>query len=216
METVVNTLLLLILLTDLYMLGASRLAGMVRMVAFQGVMLSLLPLFQHGLTFSFHLAILSLIYFIVKGLVMPYFLFRALRNIQTRHEAEPYVGPTASYLIGAGIIGFSFWIASRLPIPPGLELVSRLCVPVALSGVLTGLFILVSRRKAITQILGYLLLEAGIYVLAIALSSKMPFLVEMGILLDVFAGVFIMGVIISHIKSMFDDLDVDHLTTLKD
>ena len=216
MESAVNTLLMLVLLTDLYMLGASRLAGMVRMVALQGVILAILPLCQHGVELSFHLAIMSLTYLAVKGIVMPYFLFRALRNIQTRREADPYVGPAASYLVGAGIVGFSFWIASRLPLPPGLEVVSPLCLPTALSGVLIGLFILVSRRKAITQILGYLLLEAGIYVLAIALSSKMPFLVEMGILLDVFAGVFIMGVIISHIKSMFDDLDVDNLATLKD
>lgn len=216
MDSAVNTLLLLVLLTDLYMLGASRLAGMVRMVALQGVILAVLPLCQHGVELSVHLAFMSLTYLVVKGIVMPYFLFRALRNIQTRREAEPYVGPAASYLAGAAVVGFSFWIASRLPLPPGLEVVSPLCLPTALSGVLIGLFILVSRRKAITQILGYLLLEAGIYVLAIALSSKMPFLVEMGILLDVFAGVFIMGVIISHIKSMFDDLDVDNLATLKD
>jgi len=79
-----------------------------------------------------------------------------------------------------------------------------------------GLLILISRKKAITQVLGYLVLENGIYILGLSLAAQMPFLVEMGVLLDVFVGVFIMGIIINHIKDIFDDLNVENLTILKD
>jgi hydrogenase-4 component E len=93
---------------------------------------------------------------------------------------------------------------------------SPLVLPLALATILIGLFLIVSRRKAIMQVVGYLVLENGVFIFGVALAQEEPFLVEMGVLLDVFVAVFIMGIMIFHISREFDHIDVDQLTSLKD
>jgi len=100
-----------------------------------------------------------------------------------------------------------------LPLP---EVQSRLLVPVALSTVMVGLTVLTTRSKALTQVVGYLILENGIYVFGLSQAERVPFLVEVGVLLDVFAGVFIMGIVVFHINREFDSIDSARLTELKD
>src|SRR5436190_671839 len=102
----------------------------------------------------------------------------------------------------------------RLPLPQ--TPVSPLIVPVALFTSFVGLFIIVSRRKALTQVLGYLVLENGIYAFGVGLVQNTPMLVELGVLLDVFVAVFVMGITIFHINRQFDHIDTDQLATLKD
>jgi hydrogenase-4 component E len=102
--------------------------------------------------------------------------------------------------------------ALKLPHPAPTALV----VPVALATLLVGFLVLVTRRKAITQVVGYLILENGIFIFGQCLTSEMPVLVELGILLDVLVGVFVMGIAIHHISREFDDIDTDALTTLRD
>jgi len=89
-------------------------------------------------------------------------------------------------------------------------------IPVALSTVIIGLLILTTRNKALTQVVGYLILENGIYVFGLSQAERVPFLVEVGVLLDVFAGVFIMGIVVFHINREFDSLDSARLTELRD
>jgi hydrogenase-4 component E len=89
-------------------------------------------------------------------------------------------------------------------------------IPVALSTVIIGLIVLTTRNKALTQVVGYLILENGIYVFGLSQAERVPFLVELGVLLDVFTGVFIMGIVVFHINRAFDSLDSARLTELKD
>jgi hydrogenase-4 component E len=89
-------------------------------------------------------------------------------------------------------------------------------IPVALSTVIIGLLVLTTRNKALTQVVGYLILENGIYVFGLSQAERVPFLVEVGVLLDVFAGVFIMGIVVFHINREFDSLDSARLTELRD
>ena len=152
--------------------------------------------------------------FTLKGIVFPRLLSRAQRMADVKHEVEPIVGYSASILIGLVIVILSAWVGAAFPLPhlP----VSPVLLPTALATILSGLFLIVSRRTALTQVVGYLVLENGIYIFGAALAQEEPFLVEMGVLLDVFVAVFVMGIAIFHISREFDHIDVDQLTSLKD
>ena len=119
------------------------------------------------------------------------------------------------YSIAAGTVALVVCIAlgSRLPMPE--PAMSSLVVPVAFFTIMSGLFLIVTRRKALTQVLGYLVLENGIYAFGVALVDEQPMLVELGILLDVFVAVFVMGIAIFHINREFDHIDTDKLSGLR-
>jgi hydrogenase-4 component E len=104
-------------------------------------------------------------------------------------------------------------LSSRLTLPADLSI--PLVVPVAFFSILTGLFVIVSRKNAITQVLGYIVMENGIYTFGIALAVKQPLLVEFGILLDIFVGVFVMGITIFNINREFEHIDTDQLSHLR-
>jgi hydrogenase-4 component E len=212
MQPLHELLLLLVVLTDFWILGASRLSATIRATAAQGALLSAVPLALFP-GFSLHLVGLALGTLAVKSFVLPYFLSRAIREAAVRREVEPLIGFAGSLLLGAVAVTLAFAIAPRLPLP---EVPSELLVPVALSTVIVGLIVLTTRGKALTQVVGYLVLENGIYVFGLSQAERVPFLVELGVLLDVFVGVFIMGIVVFHINREFDSLDSAHLTELKD
>ena len=111
-------------------------------------------------------------------------------------------------------MGLALHLAGRLPLP-GVEGPSFL-VPVALFTMMVGLFLIVARKSAVMQALGYLAMENGIYVFGMAYAVEEPLLVELGVLLDVFVAVFVMGIAIHHISREFDHIDTDRLSALKD
>ena len=212
--TSVDLVLVLVLLTNFLLLGSSRLTLCIRVVAVQGVAAGLLPFFlpSQGVTLRVFLLVAGIV--AVKGFIFPRLLFRTVRGAAVRHELEPFVGYSTSVAFGVVALGISLWLARRLN--PPVPLPSLLTLPTALFTVLIGLFMIVSRRKAVTQVLGYLAMENGIYLFGITLAREEPLLVEMGVLLDVFVAVFVMGIAIFHISREFDHIDVDQLTTLKD
>lgn len=213
MSAFVDLLLVAVALTNLMILGASRLGGVIRLVAVQGVLLGLLPLLAHGgpTLRAFFLAVLATG---LKGWGFPWLLSRAMREAEVRRELEPYVGFTASVMIGFALAAVAFALAGRLPLPS--EQATALVVPIALFTMLSGFFMIICRVKAITQVLGYLMLENGIYIFGVALAAEQPFLVEMGVLLDAFVAVFVMGITLFHISRTFDHMDTDRLSTLRD
>lgn len=207
-----DLLLLLVVLTDFWVLGTTRLSSTIRAAALQGALLAALPVaLHHGL--SVHILALGLGTLIVKSIVLPAFLQRAIREASVRREVEPLIGFTASLCLGAVALALSFAVAQRLPLP---ESQTALLVPVALATVIVGLIVLTTRNKALTQVVGYLILENGIYVFGLSQAERVPFLVELGVLLDVFVGVFIMGIVVFHINREFDSLSSARLTELKD
>jgi hydrogenase-4 component E len=133
-----------------------------------------------------------------------------------RNESVPTVGFTLSKVIGVLLVVSSFWLAARFGQLTDVTHGSALTLPVALSTLLCGLFFIVTRRLALMQVLGYLMLENGVFVFGVALAHEAPMLVEMGILLDVFVAVLVMGVAMFHINREFDHIDVERLTELRD
>jgi hydrogenase-4 component E len=217
MTYAVDLVLVFVILSNMALLGSSRLAQCIRIAAVQAMVLSALPLLatRHGLGPELLRAVLlGVVIFVLKGLVFPRMLQNALRTANVRHEVEPFLGFAASLLLGIIILVLSFWISTRLELPH--PSISPLMLPLALSTILIGLALIVTRRTALMQVVGYLVLENGSYIFGIALAEDQPLLVEMGILLDIFVAVFAMGITIFHISREFDHIDVDQLTQLKD
>jgi hydrogenase-4 component E len=207
-------ILVLLVLINLLLLGASRLATCIRLVAVQGVLLGALALMVEVGWSPWRAVLLAGGSVVLKGVVFPRLLWRALRGAEIRREVEPFVGFKASVLLGLGMFSLALWIGARLPLP--VPPASPLLLPVALFTMLVGLFLTIGRRKAISQVLGYLVLENGIVTFGIALSHEAPLSVELGVLLDVFVAVLVMGIIIHNIREEFDHIDTDRLAVLKD
>ena len=209
-----DAVLIAVMLMDLVVLGSSRLATCIRCVAVQGILLGVMTFVAHEGAETARIAVLGIASMSIKGIAFPALLFRALREAEVRREIEPYVGYNLSILIGLAALAFSLWLSGRLPLPH--PPVSPLIVPVALFTSLVGLFLIISRKKALTQVLGYLVLENGIYAFGVGLVQHAPLVVELGVLLDIFVAVFVMGITIFHINRQFDHIDTDRMALLKD
>jgi hydrogenase-4 component E len=208
-----NMMLVVALLLNLFALGTSRLRTLVQAVAFQGVVIGITPLLAHphpgAVTWLIACATITL-----KGTIIPRILFIALREAQVKREIEPTIGFMASMLLGSLGTAVAIGLASRLPMAPGHA--QTLIVPASLSTVLTGFLLMTSRFKAITQVVGYLVLENGILIFGLLLVEAMPVLVELGVLLDLFVAVFVIAIIMHHINRAFDSLDTRRLSALKE
>jgi hydrogenase-4 component E len=181
--------------------------------AIQGIVLGLMPLFVHG-GLGVRIVMFSVGAIAVKGFLIPGMLSKAMRDVAIRREVEPLIGFLPSLLLGALATGLAIVFARGLPLAD--EHQTSLLVPSSLATVLVGFLILTTRRKAITQVVGYLILENGIYIMGLVLVEAMPLLVEAGVLLDLFVGIFVLGIIINHINREFASVDVGRLTALKD
>lgn len=210
----IETILAFLVLANLIVLASSRLSACIRAIAAQGIALGLLPLVAYDTDLTARVVFLAAGSMLLKGAVFPMLLTRAARDAEVRREVEPFVGYTMSIAFGSLALAISLWIGSRLPLPHATF--SPLVVPVALFTLFVGLFTIISRKKALSQVLGYVVLENGIYAFGVAAALEEPLLVELGVLLDVFVAIFVMGIAIFHISREFDHIDTDRMTTLRD
>jgi hydrogenase-4 component E len=213
MHNLIGPLLVVVLLINLFLLGTSRLQAVVNGSAGQGVILGILTLCVHE-GVSTWMVFITLVTIVIKGVLIPGMLLRAIRDAAIRREIEPFIGFLPCLLLGALGTGASLVFARTLPLAK--EHVGSLLVPAAMATVWTGFLVLTTRRKAINQVVGYLVLENGIYIMGLTLLHAMPFMVEMGVLLDLFVGIFVMGIILNHIRREFSSLDTAHLSALKE
>jgi hydrogenase-4 component E len=206
-------LIALIMLTNFTLVVTNRINKSIQVAVLQGVILGVLPLAM-GLWRIPHIVLMAAAAVAVKGWLIPYLFRRALHQVKIDREVGPFIGYSASLLLCALGTGLSLILAHNLPLKLGTS--NPLFVPASLSTLFTGFLLLVSRRKALTQVVGYLVLENGIYLFALLLVEEMALLVEAGILLDLFVGIFVMGIVINHIRVAFDSIDTRHLAELKD
>lgn len=206
-----------ILLANIMMVASSRLMSCIKIIAVQGFLVGILPLtsWNWGVgTPDSHLVITAAINICVKAILLPALLTATMRRISVRRDLEPFIGYSASVTIMLAITAATFSVCRKFPFAP--TAVSMLAMPTALATMVTGLFMIVARRKAITQVIGFLTFENGIAVFGAAMMLDYGLLVELGILLDVLVLVFIMGISIFHINREFSHVDVDRLTNLGD
>ena len=213
MDSAIEIMMILLVLSDLALLGQSRLRTCISIVSFQGMLLGVFAFISQINVLTPRIIVIAGASFVIKGFVFPYLLRRDIREAGAQHEIEPFVGYIMSVLAGLAMLGVSLWLGGKLPLKTGLN--TTLVVPAALTTMLTGLFLIVARKNALTQCLGYIILENGIYTIGIVSVVEIPLLVELGILLDMFVAVLVMGIAIYHINREFDHLDADRLNILK-
>jgi hydrogenase-4 component E len=213
MKDFIDPILVVVLLLNFVALGASRLRTLIQAVAVQGILLGFMIVMAHG-SFMIWVALMAGATVALKGIVIPRMLFHAVREVVIRREVEPIVGFVASLFLGAVGTALALLFAKTLPIAH--EHMSTLVVPASLSTVLTGFLILTTRSKAITQVVGYLILENGVFIFGLLLMEAIPFLVELGVLLDLFVAIFVMGIIIHKISREFSSVSTSMLSELKE
>jgi hydrogenase-4 component E len=213
MVPILEPLLIVVLALNFVALGVTRIRGVIDAVALQGMLLGIFPLFIHR-DIGPRGVLLAVGTVALKGFAIPGFLSHAMREANIQHEIKPVVNSMHSLLLGAVGTGLALVFSSTLPLAEQHR--DLLLVPASFATVWTGFLLLTTRRKAITQVLGYLLLENGIFLFGLLLLEAMPFLVEVGVLLDLFTGVFIMGIILHDISREFASLSTEHLTKLKE
>lgn len=216
MSGIIETFLIFIVLSNLLLLGSSRIGVYIKVVALQGILLAAMLFMAHPGERHFHIVLLALVTMFLKGAVFPRLLFQAIRQAGVRREIEPFVGFNLSLLIGIAGWGFALWTGGRLPLPESLG--TDLTVPTAMFTIFVGMFLIIARRNAITQVLGYLVMENGIYIFGAAVAGSQPFLVEMGMLLDIFVAVFVMVITLFQINREIGEIGMDtsRLATLRD
>ena len=213
MTQLLDPVLILVLAVNFFSLGVSRIRAVISAVAFQGILLGMIPLFVHP-EIGLRGIVLMTVTLALKGYVIPKFLLRAMREAEIQHEDKPIINYMSSLLIGAVGTGLALEFSSTLPLAS--EHADLLIVPASLATVWTGFLMLTTRNKAIMQVLGYLLLENGIFLFGLLLLEAMPMMVEVGVLLDLFTGVFVMAIIIHHINREFSSMSTEHLSALKE
>jgi hydrogenase-4 component E len=213
MESGIDRLMLLLILSDMALLGMTRLGGAIGLIAFQGVLLGGLALLSPEGAPTWRALLLAVAGLGLRGVLFPWLLRRVVRRVGIRHERDPLIGHGSSILIGIAMLASAMALGSRLPLKVAAG--SGLVVPAALFTILTGVFVVITRRKALTQCLGYLVLENGIYGFGLAAVGEVPALVELGALLDVFVAVLVMGVAVYRLAEEFDHMDTDQLTMLR-
>ena len=214
MDSTIEIMMILLVLSDFALLGLSRLRTCISIVSFQGMLLGFLALVTQYGSLTPRLLMIAAASFVIKGIVFPILLRRGIREAGTQHEIEPFVGYIPSIIAGLAMLGISLWLGTKLPLSVAGNGTS-LIVPTALTTLFTGLFLIIARKNALNQCMGYIIMENGIYTFGVVSVVEIPLLVELGILLDVFVAVFVMGIAIYHINREFDHLDSDRLNVLK-
>ena len=208
-----NALLVIVLVMNLFALGTSRLLSVIRIVAAQGVILGIVPLLLYGSPSLPELAA-SLAAIVIKGIVIPFIMIRALRDVQIKKEVKPLIGLLPSIILGALGTAFALLFSNKLSMAPGQG--GTLIVPASFATILVGFIFLTTRVKALSQALGYLVLENGIFIFGLLLVDAIPLVVEMGVLLDLFVGIFVIAIMVKHINRAFSSTDTSRLVSLKE
>ena len=209
-----DILIILLGTTILYIFAASRIEAYVKALALQGTILFLLIVVDIKDISWINFVFLILETLIIKGIIIPYFLLSVIRKNEIGREVEPYISQFYSVLIASLIFMFgfvaAFWSAkTNAGIKP-------LYFGVSIILIIASLFLIINRKRIITHILCYMILENGIFLLSLSVANEMPILVNVGVLLDLFVGIYLFVIFFNKIQEMYDGNHIDTLTELKD
>lgn len=209
-----DIIIILLGATILYIFSVSRLEAYVKTLAVQGILLFLLVIMDIKEINWLNILFLSFETLILKGVIIPYFLLSVIRKNEISREIDPYISQFYSILIGSIIFIFGFLAAywsSRLE--AGIK---PLYFGISIVMIISSLFLIINRKRIITHILCYMILENGIFLLSLSVANEMPMLVNLGVLLDLFVGIFLFAIFFNKIQQMYDGNKIDVLTELKD
>jgi hydrogenase-4 component E len=213
-EQAIITLAAMILITSFALLAQSRVVATIRTFAWQGWLLAATTALVAWDSGDSHLFISALLTMLLKGIFIPLLLTRQARQLGILRDADAILRPGTTLLIAGGLVVFSYSVA--LPIEQLVVGVTRDVVAISLANVLLGMLMLVIRRKAMTQVVGFMALENGIFFAAVAATRGMPMVVELGVAFDVLVAAVLFGVIFFQIRDSIESLDVDELNRLSE
>jgi len=208
----IHVLLITFLITLFYMAIANRLMTYIKVLALQGVILFFVVFLQLSEINTLNLVLIMLETIVFKSVAVPLFLSHLLKRNNITREAEPFLPNFVSLVITTFIVVITILISNTIKD----DKLDKIFFVVALSTLFFGLYLIATRRKIITHVMAYMVIENGVFVLSLAVGNEMPMLVNLGIMLDIFASVLILGIFLNKIGDVFKDVSVDQLSNLKD
>jgi hydrogenase-4 component E len=210
----INGLAALVLLTAFVLVASGRMRTLVLVFSLQSLALGALAAAVAYYTDLWHIYLVAGLTIFLKAYLIPRSMNSVMDSIGVAKEVEPSVRTSSSLLIASGMAIIAYYVAE--PLIQSGETITAGALALSLAVVLIGLFLMISRKKAITQVIGLLVMENGLFMAALSLSYGMPFIVELGVFFDVMVAVLIMGVFVFRISSTFETLDTSFLRRLKD
>ncbi|CAB3646934.1 formate hydrogenlyase [Trinickia soli] len=210
----INFLAAVLLMLSFAMLSQRRILSLIHLYTLQGVALVSANLILGFVTRDAHLYVSAGLTLVLKVGLIPWILYRLVRRLNVRADVEPLINIPTTLLIGIVLVIIAFNVAS--PISQLATSVARGTLGIALACVLLSFMAMITRAKAVPQVIGFLSMENGLFFAATAATNGMPMIVELGIGLDVLIGILILGVFMFQIREQFDSLDIHHLERLKD
>ncbi|MGD0586271.1 MAG: formate hydrogenlyase [Oryzomonas sp.] len=204
----------LILLTSFALLVQRRIFAILHIFAWQGFFLGLSTAIIGYATGVHHLYVSSLLTLGMKVVLLPYILYKLIYKLKIHREIESMINTPATMMVGIALVIFSYHLTA--PIRQLSSLMTRSTLALALATVMLGLLMMVTRRHAVSQIMGFLAMENGLFFAATSATYGMPMVVELGVALDLLIAAFIFGIFFFHINTTFDSLDVEQMAKLKE
>ncbi|MCZ7563567.1 MAG: formate hydrogenlyase [Burkholderiales bacterium] len=211
---IVNLLAAVLLLIAFAMLSQRRVLSLVRLLAWQGAALAASTLIVAHSSAQPHLYYSAALTVALKVILIPWVLHRLIDRLDVRWDVEPLINIPTTMLAGIALVIFAFALAT--PISEMATTLTRGTLGIALASVLLSFLMMIARRKAIPQVIGFLAMENGLLFAATSATYGMPLVVELGIALDVLVATFIFGIFFFHIREQFDSLDIGHMEKLKE
>ena len=211
---ILNVLAALLLLLSFSMLAQRRIVVLVNLLATQGLLLFLATMLLAWRTGQQHLYLSAILTLALKVIGLPWLLRRLIRRLDVYWDTELLINPSATMLIGLLIVVFSFGLAQ--PISALASTATRSTLGIAIAVILLAFLTMITRRKAMSQVVAFLSMENGLFFGAMSATYGMPMVVELGVALDVLVAMLVLGVFFFQIREQFDSLDLHHLETLKE
>ncbi len=208
----INDLGALLLVTMMLILASGQLFRAIFAVAAQAVFLGIAGVILGIVTGNRDLWIIAGITIVVKAVLLPWLLIRVVKRVQIQREIEPAIPISITLILGAAIVVLAFHLSATLG--PVRQAITGNALPVGVALTLLGVLVMASRKKALTQMVGLFASENGIFFTAMAISQGMPFIIEIGVILDVVLGALVMGIMILRVRSDVDT-DIADLESLK-
>jgi hydrogenase-4 component E len=213
-EQIINLLAAVLLLLAFAMLSQRRVLSLIHLYTLQGITLVSANLVLGFVTDDTQLYISAALTLLLKVGLIPWILYKLVARLNVKTDIEPLLNVPGTLLIGIVLVIVAFNLA--MPISQLASSAARGTLGIALACVLLSFLMMITRKKAIPQVIGFLSMENGLFFAAAAATNGMPMIVELGVGLDVLVGMLILGVFMFQIREQFDSLDIQHLETLKD
>jgi hydrogenase-4 component E len=210
----INLLAAVILLLSFAMISQRRIASLINLFALQGAALVAASVLLGYAGDNQDLYVSAGLTLALKVLLIPWLLYRVIRRLNVRWDVEPLINVPTLMIVGIALVIFSFSLA--LPVSRLSPSIAGGSMGIALACVLLSFLMMITRSRAVPQVIGFLSMENGLIFAATAATNGMPMIVEFGIALDVLVGILILGVFMFQIREQFDSLDIHHLEKLKE